>query len=280
MFNLYFPQMLIKSRNLLYDYECRELQGRQSIPRMRRFALICLLILHIVIWAYALLALALGSLQGVQLMAFALVSTGVGFAADLYTFSLSIGRANRHALSQQMDLLRLTPIASRDIVAAQVAISQHQVWRFTIVEALMRLIIIEALVGIVILEIPLFIEHGFTIWVTIPFVIPAMIAAALLYHEPQWRMRMITTLAYYLGMRFPGNSLAFMVGMAVVVGALALRMIIIYGFYYVVLRNIGPFTTFLWLPLTPFAFWVKSFIQSVYYVIERMSTSWITGYLR
>lgn len=280
MFDLYFPQTLIRSRNILYDYETRQLGDANSIPRLRAYSKVCVVLIHVAIWAYTLLALMLGTFQGTHILAFALVSTGVGFAADVYAFIIAFGHAARFTAERELDLLRLTPISAADIVAARLATTQIRVWRGMILETLLRLIIIEALFSLVVLNLPFYHERGFTIWVLMPFAVPGLIATVVLYHEPQWRLRMITTLAHWLGTTVHQTSLGFLAGISVVVGALALRIVLMYGFYFVVVRTIGPFTPFLWLPLTPFALAVKFVIQNGYLLIEYWTKHWAIDFIR
>lgn len=240
-----FPFSLIKRRNPWFDYLVQRhyRRSRRFPKRIKRYTLIwgcivpfaiavlgCLIavvartkyeVLHLSDWAELLMVVGfLGSL-------------GISILCDMYYAVVTVGRVNLDFYSIHSDLLRITLLPERDIVAGSYAALQLRLWRPAVFEMAIRALTLFVVELSVVIESYRYRTYSdphisfdpymfYLLAIITAFAIPFVL-------EPLWRLRTVIGLGFVTAMHISARTSAYLTVFLGLLGMLIARAIIIVG---------------------------------------------------
>jgi len=167
-------------------------------------------------------------------------SLGFGILSNIYYAIISINSVRLESGFVDWDLLRISLLPERDIIAAQYAIVQLRAWRVMVVEIGLRLFV-------VIVTLMVFLYFAFasgegtaaSSWGAVAqFFVPVILFAMTYIVEPLWRMRAITAMAEALGRGISNATSAYVATFLALLGMLIFQGVIGIGLLQVLSNEV------------------------------------------
>ena len=176
----------------------------------------------------ALFACGLSSLGLIVLVFIFYGSLGFGIISNIYYAIITINSVRLES-GLDWDLLRITLLPERDIIAAQYAIVQLRAWRVMVVEIGLRVFVVTVTLIVFLYFAFVFSDRTATnSWdVVVQFFVPIILFAMTYVLGPLWRMRAITGLATALGRRISNATSAFVAAFLALLGMLIVQGVIV-----------------------------------------------------
>ena len=235
----HFPFALIKRRNPWFDYLVRRLyrRARRLPKRIKRFTIKwgCIVPFAIAVLGCLSAVVARGTYGVLHLSDLAELLMVVGFFGslaislfcDMYYAVITVGRVNLDFYSVQSDLLRITLLAERDIIAGSYAALQLRLWRPAVFEMAIRaltLFVVE--LSFVILSFQYSsnpYQHLLqNLAIVAAFAVPYVL-------EPLWRLRTVTGLSFAIAMRISSRTSAYLTAFLGLMAMLIARGVLVVG---------------------------------------------------
>lgn len=210
MINYFLRQLIYPTHNPLYLLNTRHF----CTERLRRDAqlIIGMGVGLAALW-WLIEAIALGSSESnlyiTVLGALFFGSLAVMLAADVFYVLVAVSAVQQEAERGTWDLLRLSRLPSREIIAAKYALAQLRVWRVVALEFALR----AAVVTLVVLPA---VRTGVSLALTLT--VTAIFLASLYVLEVWWRMRAVIGIGLLLALILPRPTNAAIVAALCMIG--------------------------------------------------------------
>jgi hypothetical protein len=215
-----FPHRLVNPSNPIFNYEIRQLRGPTSLPDLRQFSLrafaglaaIFILILILLVLSNGPdrgIAFTLLGMGGIFLIVGSVFGSIFPLVADLYYTMIAINKINQQIESGHWELVRLTSLDQPEILLANFAAVQVQVWRWMILDTLFA-------IGSTITGVLLGWNRTYRFQSDPAYWVVIAISLALSLLGPLWRMRAVVALGFAVSTAVRGTSFALLGGLAAV----------------------------------------------------------------
>jgi hypothetical protein len=204
------PYALVGPSNPVFNFELRRLKEpvREGDGKDYQGSLILTLFLVSVI---ALL------FPGIRLLGVLLIpiSVIVALVADVHYIIVTVGSIGPQLSNGEWDMLRLTPLRSKDILMAKYAAAQIRAWHVMFVDLTLRIATITLIVIVLVSSLMSrsFLQDVFN-GSTLALLLFYGILATVYILEPLWRMRAIVALSLAISARFHDSAVATLTGFA------------------------------------------------------------------
>ncbi len=205
------PYALVTAPNPVFDYELRRVgkpDHEIALKKHRASIVWGLILLCIAAWFFD----PRGSILGLLFLPASLI---IALVSDMYYMILTVEIISQQMASGEWEMLCLTPLLSRDILAAKYAIVQLRLWRVMSVEIVMR--VGGTVLGMAALIVSLF-SHGLLgdmlNSATLVLVLFFVIFATVYTLEPLWRMRAVVALGLAISVQVRNSIAATLAGFA------------------------------------------------------------------
>ncbi len=193
--------------NPLFRLEIRRTRWGESAETLMRHNLRRPLILGgglLLVWLYAASRDRYG--RGEEVVIWAFVGSLLALLwIDFNSISAAIGSINGEVVAGRWDLLRLTPLTTRQIIAAKHGGAQVRAWRAAMLVIALRVVVILMATGTVIWETVIYggwgSLRGSDLSSFVVTVISVALISGLYILEPLWRLRAITALGVAISAR-------------------------------------------------------------------------------
>lgn len=242
------------SNNPLFALEARRVRRGESSKSLIDYSLLLIVVvcvLGFLLWLFLALS-SRGSRQSATMSDYFLslfvLSLAAAFALDCVAMTSSIGSINGEITSRRWDLLRLTAMESKQIVAAKYGVAQVRAWRTMVLIVALRITVV--LMGGLTIALGIFSDPGRYFSLDLPPLVAAFLlinaagCAGFYIVEPFWRMRTVTAIGLAVSARVGHivSSVVFGVGALAIFwlaqGFVALALLLIVGIIIVPLASV------------------------------------------
>ena len=229
------PYALVGPSNPVFDYELRRLKepAREGDGKAYRGSLVVTLFLMSVL---ALLFPGVGLIG----LLFVPISIIVALVCDIHYILVTVNSISEQICSGEWDMLRLTPLPSRDILLAKFAAAQLRAWHVMMVDITLRITSI-ALIVVAFASSPMsrgILQELFN-RTTLAVLTFYGILGAVYILEPLWRMRAVVALGLAISARVHNPAAATLVGFGALLGMrlFQLLLVLLMGFIIAPVRS-------------------------------------------